>query len=258
MRTLSTVVITLVTFASMPALGYPQAAPPAPVRRLVYSFTYGSQNNVTARDSANQAEQLGEQNSGMANTYSAALGDRGTMTVDVLREQPDKGLVVTIAEHADKTRSAPKAMCVVYGNTNVLCDPNKTVNPEEYTLLRFLASNFVDPTHIDDKGNWAVDATSGGMTLKADYHIVSNDNGVMTIDETRNISRANQTNVSTNVQTKIGYNFPKQIPTSIAEYVTQRQDQGVGGTSDTIYQTTLKLASDSMANTTASAASPAP
>ena len=34
---------------------------------------------------------------------------------------------------------------------------------------------------------------------------------------------------------------------TINEYVTQRQDGGIQGTSTTIYQTTLKLVSDTMA-----------
>jgi hypothetical protein len=219
-----------------------------PIRTLVYSFSYGSQNTVTTRDSANQAETLGDPHSGMANQYSGALGDRGTMTVDVLREQPDRGLVVTIAEQGENTRSAPAAICVVYGNTNVICDPNKTVNPEEYTLLRFLGSNFVDPTHIDEKGHWGIDESHGGMTVKAGYAIARNDDGIMTIDETRSIRNAHQANVTTDVQTQIGYDYTRLVPTAIKEYVTQRQDRGVGGTSVTIYQTVLKLVSDSMAS----------
>jgi hypothetical protein len=36
------------------------------------------------------------------------------------------------------------------------------------------------------------------------------------------------------------------VPDSINEYVTQRMDAGMAGTSTTIYQTTLQLLTDSM------------
>jgi hypothetical protein len=39
------------------------------------------------------------------------------------------------------------------------------------------------------------------------------------------------------------------VPTTVQEYVTQRQDRGVKGMATTIYQTTLQLVSDTMVKT---------
>lgn len=221
-----------------------------PVRHLVYTFTYGSQQTVQSRNDTVQGV-TGDGNiapggAGMSH-YGGALGDKGTMTVDVVREQPDKGLVVVVAENAESTRKAPPATCVVYGNTEVICDPNKTVNPEEYTLLRFLASNFVDPNVLDANKHWGYDTSEGGNALKADYTIVHADGNLMDISEVRSIKNAGTGANTTNVQSKISYDFGRLVPTSISEYVTQRAQGGSSGTATTIYQTDLKLVTDSMA-----------
>ncbi|MBV8284261.1 MAG: hypothetical protein JO175_06395 [Candidatus Eremiobacteraeota bacterium] len=236
------------TVSGLPALA---AADAPPIRHLVYSFTYGAQQSVSSRDQAAEGTDssgglAGGMSSGISH-YGGNLGDKGTMTVDVLREQPDKGLVVVVAEDAEHTRKAPPATCVVYGNTNVICDPNKTVNPEEYTLLRFLASNFVDPNVLDANKHWGYDTSSGGNALKADYTIEHTDGSMMSITEVRSVKLAGTGAMTTNVQSKIGYDFGRLVPISISEYVTQRAEGGVAASSTTIYQTDLKLVSDSMA-----------
>ena len=221
-----------------------------PMRHLVYSFTYGVQQRVTSRDSSPQGTDpngnLSGGSSGMSH-YGGNLTDKGSMVVDVLREQPDKGLVVVISEQAESTRKAPPATCVVYASTQVICDPNKTVNPEEYTLLRFLASNFVDPNILDANKHWGFDSSSGGNALKADYTIEHSEGTLMTIDEVRNVKQTGTGGMTTNVQSKIGYDYGRLVPTSIDEYVTQRAEGGNSGSGTTIYQTDLKLVSDSMA-----------
>lgn len=223
--------------------------------RLVYSFTYGSNDNTTARDSSSGDEAVDSQGgtySGVSNgmsQYSGSLDDKGTMVVDILRQQPDGALVVMISEQGENVRRAPPAECVVYGNTNVICDPNKTVYSEEYTLLRFLGGNFVDPNSLDSKGHWQIVQDSPSLDVKADYTINGNANGVMQIGETRSIRYPKGGSLTTDIQSKIGYDIKRSVPISVDEYVTQRHDNGVVGTSTTIYQTTLNLVSDTMAKT---------
>jgi hypothetical protein len=225
--------------------------------QLVYAFSYSSNQDVAARDSANQAEPYGTsgangnelaQSSGISH-YSGRLNDKGTMTVQVVGKESDGGLVVNISEQGEQIRRAPPATCVVYGNTNVICDPNKTVYTEEYTLLRFLGSNFVDPNALDANRHWAIAQNTPSLNVKADYRINSNNNGIMQISETRSVHQPSMASLTTDVQTKIGYDFNRTVPTSVDEYVTQRHDNGAVGTSTTIYQTTLNLVSDSMAKT---------
>jgi hypothetical protein len=233
-----------------------------PAATLVYNFTYSSNNQITARDSSNAAQDYGAPNAtsggnSFANTgsgqahYEAALDDKGTMTVNVIGKQQDGGLILNISEIGQNARRAPAATCVVYGNTRVICDPNKTVFSEEYTLLRFLGVNFVDPSQLDANKHWEATGLSGpGLDISASYTINSNNNGQMQIGESRKITNTGSTiRVTTDVESKIGYDYNRLVPTAVDEYVQQRNDRGTNGTSLTTYQTTLQLVSDTMAKT---------
>ena len=230
---------------------------------LVYNFTYSSKQAIQARDSDENAETTAENNptlksSGTAlsggtngiSHYGGALDDKGTMTVQVVGTEQDGGLVVNISEAGQQTRRAPAATCVVYGNTRVICDPNKTVYTEEYTLLRFLGANFVDPSQLDANKHWAATGLSNpSLTVTADYSINGNNNGQMQIGERRIVKATGVGHLTTDVETKIGYDFNRSLPVSVDEYAAQYTDGGLRGTSTTIYQTTLNLVSDTMAKT---------
>ena len=221
----------------------------APLGTLVYQFSYNSTQNISARDSANQAESLGASNQTGINQYTGGLTDKGTMTVQIVKKQPDGGVVVMISEQGEKIRRAPPAECVVYGNTNVICDPNKTIYTEEYTLLRFLAGNFVDPSQLDASKHWKIVQDVNNDHVSADYTIDSNNNGQMQIGETRTIKETGAGHLETDVSTKIGYDYSRLVPTSVDEYAQQYTDAGMKGSQRTIYQTTLQLVSDTMAKT---------
>ena len=228
------------------------------IGQLVYNFSYSANQSITARDASDSAETYGSgANSGALSGgtngmshYGGSLTDKGTITVDILKKQPDGALVVMIGEQGENLRRAPQAECVVYGNTNVICDPNKTVYTEEYTLLRFLAGNFVVPSQLDASRHWSIVQNSGdGMSIAADYTINSNNNGIMQIGEKRTVKEAGAGALTTNIETQIGYDFNRLVPTSVDEYATQRTDAGLKGTSTTTYQTTLNLVSDTTAKT---------
>jgi hypothetical protein len=228
--------------------------------QLVYHFSYSSTQDIVARDSSNPAQDYGAptsngagnglaQGNGMSH-YGGTLTDKGTITVDIVKKQPDGAVVVMVSEQGESTRRAPPAECVVYGNTNVICDPNKTVYTEEYTLLRFLAGNFVVPSQLDASRHWSIVQNSGNETsIQADYVINSNDNGVMQIGEKRTVHETGVGHLTTNIETHIGYDFNRLVPTSVDEYATQRTDAGMKGNSTTTYQTTLNLVSDTTAKT---------
>jgi hypothetical protein len=208
-----------------------------PLRHLVYSFSYESSQHGAV---TNEPGSTGNR------TYNGRLDDSGTIAVDVLREAPDRGLVVVVSEQGEYRKSVATT-CAVYGNTDVVCDPTKPMNGEEYTLLRFLGANFYDPNLVDPKQHWSVSQRKSATTMSADYWIKSNDNGAMTIQETRHVEDTSQGSVTFDTETKLDYNANRLLPTSIDEYSTEEQHSGVIGTSTTTYQTTLKLVSDSMA-----------
>src|SRR5580698_9002519 len=103
---------------------------------LVYNFTYSANQAVASRDQSTmdnidlvQPTNSVHVTSGISN-YRGTLDDKGTMTVELLGKQPDGGLIVSVSEQGQEIRRAPPADCVVYGNTQVMCDPNKTVYTE--------------------------------------------------------------------------------------------------------------------------------
>ena len=226
------------------------------VGQLVYNFTYSSNQQIAARDSGNGIESVdtetdylagGSADNGISH-YGGAVTDKGTMTVQVIGTEQDGGLVVNISEAGQQTRRAPPATCVVYGNTRVLCDPNKTVYTEEYTLLRFLGGKFVDPNQLDANKHWtATGLNAPGLAVAAEYAINSNNSGQMQIGEKRIIKASGVGHLTTDVETQIGYDFNRSLPVSVNEYATQYTDGGLKGTSTTIYQTTLQLVSDTVA-----------
>jgi hypothetical protein len=216
----------------------------APVRHLVYAFTYNSQGDMESHGTNGYASDT-RSGAGDTRDYKGSVVDRGTITVDVLHEQPDKGLVVRISEQGEESRKADPATCVVYGSTSFICDPNATVNSEEYTLLRFLGSTFVDPAQLDEKQHWKIDESNDQVSTVADYTIKSNANGMMTIDEARVVKQHGAGTQTTDISAKIGYDYSHLIPITVDEYVTQRQ-AGMGQQMTTTITTTLKLSSDSM------------
>jgi hypothetical protein len=190
-----------------------------PVTTLVYNFTYSTNQNVTARDSSTSAEDvhvdaLAGGSNGISH-YSGSLSDKGTMTVQVIGKQQDEGLILTISETGQQTRRAPAATCVVYGNTRVICDPNKTVYSEEYTLLRFLGQNFVDPANIDAKRHWQITQDSPNLSITADYVIGPTTTSDVQVSEARKIRQSGGGSLTTDIQTKIGYDMSRTVPTTV-------------------------------------------
>ncbi len=223
--------------------------------QLVYNFTYSASQHVTARDSNDSAETVSSETGNITggsngiSHYGGSLDDKGTMTVQILGKQADGGVIVSIAEQGQNIRRAPSATCVVYGNTRAICDPNKTVYTEEYTLLRFMGSNFIDPNVVDAKRHWQITQNSPTMNVTADYILGPTTTSNVQVSETRKIRQSGGGSLTTDTEAKIGYDMSRSVPTSVDEYVTQRHDNGVVGTSTTIYQTTLQLVSDTMART---------
>lgn len=220
-----------------------------PQRHLVYTFTYGVSTDRelhTAGIASGGAGGPGDSGSasGMVDNTGGS-SDKGTIVVDVVSEQPDSGLVVVVSEQGQDTRKAPPATCVVFSDTTIICDPNARVNAEELTLLRFLGAHFVDPNNLDAKSHWHVER-DGPTTTSADYTISKNNGGAMTIDEVRTVKESGAKPGTTNINSTIRYDFNKNVPTSVTEYMIERSQQGEQY--DTIKsETVLQLQTDSMA-----------
>jgi hypothetical protein len=219
---------------------------PGPLRHLVYSFNYGATRNLTAHNSGFNDGAGGSIGNGI-DSYTDRASTTGTIIVDVIREQPDKGLVLDVSETGNNpARNAKPATCVVYGSGNIICDPSATVNPEEYTVVRLLGENFVDPALIDAQHHWRFSSSGPQYEASSDYTIVKNDGGIMQINETRKVTYVGSRAGSAEVTNTIGYDFTRQIPLWIDE-VTTDHPQASEAEIDNRVTVSAKLQSDSMA-----------
>jgi hypothetical protein len=224
---------------------------PAPMRHLVYSFTYGATSSVAMHDSGfNDAAGASAGNG--REGYTDRSGDTGTITVDVMREEQDTGLVLIVSESgSNAARSAKPAECVTYSTGTPICDPNATVNPEEYAVVRLLGTHFVNPSVLDSKSHWQITSQGPQFSTTSDYTIVKNAGGVMQIDESRKVSYQGSRTGSANVTNMIGYDFNRQVPTSIQEITTDHGAHPGSSDVDTTVTVDATLITDSMASATA-------
>ncbi len=225
-----------------PLEAFAQAA--KPVRHLVYAFTWGTTTDLQMQNSG-MTESGGTAGAGMSD-FGGGNAEKGTIAVDVIREQPDRGLVISVSEQAQAQRSSPPATCVVFGNTNVICDPNAKINPEEVELVRLLGPGFIDPTQIDPKNHWQVRQANPDYDTVSDFTIASNVNGIVKVEESRTVTGTTARPYTRSVTETIGYDINRTLPTSVTEDTTERSE-GTNQYQTIKSQTTLQLASDSLA-----------
>jgi hypothetical protein len=215
-----------------------------PLRHLVYTFTWGTSTDLQMQSSG-MTEHGGTSGSGTSD-FGGGTQDKGTITVDVMREQPDRGLVLSVSEQAQGERSALPTTCVVFGNTNVICDSSGKVNAEELALVRLLGPTFVDPAQIDAKQHWRVQENTPDLSTVSDFTIGANSNGILKIAETRAVTGSGSRPYTREVTSAIGYDVNRTIPTSVTEDSTERSERS--NEYQTIKsQTTLQLEADSLA-----------
>ncbi len=255
MRSLATFVVSTLLVGAAAATAASAASPAAaPMRHLVYSFSYGASQSVTVHNSGfgSAGDNQSMMGSGV-DSYTNHAGANGTIVVDILREQPDKGLVLHVSENTDnQQRVAKPATCVVWGTGTVICDPNATVNPEEYTIVRFLGENFVDPALIDAKKHWHLGSNGPSFAAASDYTITKNDGGVMQINETRKLTYSGDRSGEANITTDLTYDYNRQVPTAINE-TTLDHPMVNGKYVDDQIIVTAKLTTDSMQKSGAAA-----
>lgn len=227
----------------------PGNADTAPIRKLSYTFSYGNTQNTTVHNSGFNGSGGDSQVGGGSgvDSFSQHHNNTGTINVDVMREEADKGLVVSISEQGSDASAKP-ATCVVYGNGTTICDPNATIMPEEYTVLRFLGPNFVSPSLLDSKMHWQLGSNGPGFTATSDYTIAKNNNGMMSIDETRKLTYTQMMQGTANVTTGLIYDFNHSMPTSIDETTVNHATRNGNEMTGTVI-VSARLKNDSLAKT---------
>ncbi|HLI97031.1 MAG TPA: hypothetical protein VKT72_13260 [Candidatus Baltobacteraceae bacterium] len=215
----------------------------APIRHLVYNFDV----SISTTSNVQSAVTTGEPMTGSTN-FQAGTGDRGQITVDVLSVQPDTGLVVQISEKTTSgARNADPTMCVVYGNTEIICDQSKgQLYQEELALLRLLGHGFINPATIDAKNHWHY-GTNNPQSQETDDFTLGKANGdLVPVTYQRVLKVTGGSGFDSTTDGSISYNQKLNVPISISENTSMRKQAGIGTYNTTQQKITLSLASDSM------------
>jgi hypothetical protein len=246
---------------AMPARAVGESS--GPIRHLVYNFTYTSTQTQTlhssgiggATDNGGEMGKPGPGNTSStespagSTSYAAALNDKGTITIDIMAVQSDTGIDVNVSEASDKSRSADVASCVVYGNTNVLCDPNAKINAEEFAVIALLGRGFVSPAQLDAQNHWRVANSGPQLTVATDFTIDRSTGDIFQISSVRVTEQRGAQGFSATQNGKITYDNKRTVPTEITEDETTRTTEGSDSYSETRVQTSFELATDSLAGT---------
>jgi hypothetical protein len=160
----------------------------------------------------------------------------GKIVIDIVREQADGGLVLHVTE--DDAAGGP-ITCVTFGDTTVVCDPNRQISPEVPALAALLGAGFVDPSRLDNARHWHVEPATGYEN--ADYTIVGKTGSLLDIKENATRTEANSA-AKTTIAAAIEYDMARSLPTSLQQSSIETDHRGsVNETIST--QTTLKLES---------------
>jgi len=200
---------------------------PGPAARtLVYAYTYESGRSAAAE----KAYGVDKMDPGSGGTFmfhnvnqhyvapglDASENRRGTLAIEILREEADGGLVLRVSEPpaANAADTAPLGVtCVTFGDTTLVCDPKRTLSPEAAVLLGYLGKNFVDASRLDASGHWHVD-TAGSYGASADFTIVRRNAGTVAITE-RAVSRQVGPADKTDVTASIVYDIVRSLPLTV-------------------------------------------
>ena len=228
--------------------------PPAAARVLVYSYVYESGKSADA-EKAYGVDKMDPGGGGTfmfhnvnqhyrSPSFAASVDRHGTIAVEVMREESDGGLVLRVSEPAPQNPSggdASGATCVAFGDTTVVCDPNRAVSPEAAALLELLGKNFVDAARIDAARHWRV-VTAGGYATTADFTIEGSAGTKLAIAE-QAVREQPGSQEKIEVTASIVYDAARSLPLSIDESTVERSARGDVVSETISSHTTLTLAS---------------
>lgn len=235
-------------FAVVPGCFWTAAAAQTakPIRQLVYTFDVSLGTTRTVHNSGIAGGAAPASGTGLSD-YSATSQDKGELDVDVLKVQPDDGLVVQVTEKARGTRSTKPTMCVTYGNGVVSCDQSTGgLNQEALSLLQVLGRDFLSGAAIDARNHWTYANKGSDSKDVADYTIQNDNNGILTILYDRNVNVSGAQAFSAVSDGRLTYNRAKTLPMVLTEHTITRQAVGMGQDDRTDMRTTISLLSDSM------------
>jgi hypothetical protein len=211
--------LTAQTPAPAPTAAAPQTAAPKldkPLRHLEYAFTVDYQQLGEGHSSG-----IGGTGSGVASAAGVA-GRTGTLYVDIMAVAKDGGMVVRTQEWLEaQPHGSQPFLCAVYSEGRVVCADNLPVSDAENELMAFLGVGFIDPSIVDDNGNWQRKFSNKDVAVVSNFSITGQaDANPLTITE---ISKITTTTGGSNWndQATLTYDRPLSVPVTLHDVATQ-------------------------------------
>lgn len=207
---ISGAVVMAAGFFAFSSLAAAAADAPKPLRHLEYHFNVGVRGETTVRDSGiggGPASGVGATRSGIADT--------GTITADYMGLSGDGGAIYVVSEKGRDERRAEPAQCLVYPNTNVICE-DKTVYDEEIALLRTLGKDFTHVVPLDANHHWQYRETTPTTTEVTDYTIKGENGGIVDLSVEDLMKTTGLTAYEAKATGGIKYNRTAGVPTWIS------------------------------------------
>lgn len=145
----------------------------------------------------------------------------GTIAVTIVRRQADGALVVRVVQKPSPDGRAAPFDCVVFADTSLICDPQRTLAPESEALLRLLSPGFAAPAQSGTNG-WKVARSDGSGSLQ--FTAKSAARGGMVIGETGILTGAQAW--TTDVAATIDYDTARELPTAVRQSTVARRHRG--------------------------------
>jgi hypothetical protein len=222
-----------------------QTPPPAPVlpdkplRHMEFAYSVDYQH-------------LGEQHQGDIGTGKSGVvstaggsGRQGTLIADVMGVAKDGGLVIRTQEWLQSTPRASQAfLCAVYPEGRVVCPEHLDVTDAENEIMTYLGRGFLDPSIIDEKGQWVRQFSNKYVAVASQFIVVGNpDANPLAIDAKTTITSVGGESSNYDDTAHLTYDRMLDVPVTLHDVAVEhaRGSQSTQTTMD------FKLTKDSLA-----------
>jgi hypothetical protein len=215
------------------------ALPDKPLRHMEFAYSVDYQ-----RLGEQHQGDIGTGGSGVVST-AAGAGRQGTLTADVIGVAKDGGLVIRTSEWLQSTpRASQSFVCAVFPEGRVVCPEHLDVTDAENEIMTYLGRGFLDPSIIDDKGQWQRQFSNKYVAVTANFIVTGNpDANPLAIDAKTTITSIGGLSSNWDDTAHLTYDRMLDVPVTLHDVAIEhaRGNQSTQTTMD------FKLTKDSLA-----------
>jgi hypothetical protein len=218
------VVIAAAVFAFAPAAPVAATHTPAPLREIVFKFSYD-------RRVQRSVEEFGAPNLNVGGTNAFS----GKLTVDVTQVGEDGSIRVTATEAIDRSENMTKPIAadvVIRPNGDLVIVGGETEDAM-LTLLPYLATKYFADHDLQEGASWKVISAPGKSQTTTTYSVSNVGADTATVSSVAKASGAD-VNGPLSIESKVVYKAPLLVPLSLDIVVLQSGDTTTAGRASTV------------------------